>query len=224
MFFGKAPASGDKFYQGASSENPWTQHLHARMFIDQEDTFTEMAKKGRAPKVRVRNPLDPYRLPDPLYMATPPNIKAVSQPTSSGLRHIGVFHEAVPTHRKNERTVDVMREMNRTLGRDLDDLKRYLLDTTKRVAALESAAPASVHSGRIARARTAMGISRGSARSRGGPGVVAVRGGRKRVKPMKAALWDPILRKSLPVQTPDTISVEDRGRHTFPVGPLNKFN
>ena len=30
----------------SSSESPWTQHLHSRMFIDEEDVFTDMVRHG----------------------------------------------------------------------------------------------------------------------------------------------------------------------------------
>lgn len=212
-FFGKPPKNGQKFYLGSSTETPWTQHLHARMFIDDEDTFTDMARKGLAPRIRARNPLNPYRQPDPVVWKPPPNIKKVSMPTSTGLRHIGPYHEHLPTHRKNEETYQLMREMNETLRHELGDVKRYLLDTSRRVAALESNAGGITRSRGHSRAKTAMGSHRSHQDG----------GKRRKVPQMKTALWDPVIKKSLPVSTPSTVYESQRGKHTYPAGPLAKY-
>jgi len=226
MSFGKAPADGNKFYQGAASETPWTQHLHARMFIDEEDTFADMARQGIAPGVRARNPLDPYRKPDPVSIPVPPNIKMVGQVGPYGLRPVQAYRDDLPTNRKIAQTYDIMRDMNHTLGSDLADLKRFLLATTSRVENLERSASLRGGPGGQSKRRSKSSVdNRHSHEARHGgrsvSGRHSVSGRRKRVKPMKSALWDPNLLSSLPVQTPSTAFVTDRS-FTYPVGPLRR--
>merc|ERR1712196_220456 len=125
----------------------------------------------------------------------------------TGLRHIGEYRDAVPTHRKTQETVNIMQDMNQTLGHELFELKKFLLNTTSRVAALEGS-----RSSRMQRSKTAVGGERTRASARRKLG--------------KSILWDPSLQKSLPVQSPTTrakstdISMKDSQHRTYPIGPL----
>jgi len=202
MAFGK-PSKWGKFYPGSSKETPWTQHCHGRMFIDQEDAYTDMCANNNAPLVRGRDPLDPCRKPDPRF-GPPPNLNKVSQPTQTGIRHIGFYSDTLPTHRKSGKALEVMRELNETLGHDLYDLKRCLLDTTSRLSALERVTPARNHT----RCKTAMETTQRH---------------RTRRKQIKPVLWDPNLQRSLPVQTASAVSTSRRSTHNYPMpatGPL----
>lgn len=191
------------------------------MFIDEEDVFTDMSRAGLAPKIRARNPLDPYRPPDD--QAEPMvGIKQVSKPTETGLRHIGTYRSSVPTHRKSEETVNLMRDMNQTMGRELYELKKYLLDTTRRVAALEGGRGSDIAISRrkMQRSKTALG---GERSVRGGRQSASREGGHGHRKPMKSNLWDPQLRRAQPVRTPSVAGYASQEPVTFPPGPLSKF-
>ena len=157
----------------------------------------------------------------------------VSKPTSTGLRHIGAYYEPIPTERKNGSTYMLMRELNHTLGSELQELQGYLSQTTQRIQRLER-----VGSSRRGSARGGSGGGgQGGHRPSQQRSQTSLGGMRSReraagtIKGIKPYGWDPQLRVAQGMPTPSHRGhrggshTRRGGDHTktFPAGPLSKL-